>query len=76
MDRERADFERALGSLQKAFGRGVLPVQLPIGSEDDFTGSSTWCAGRPPSSTATATARARRPSPRRAPDAVEEWRGG
>jgi len=33
MDRERADFERAVAGLQKSFGRTVLPVQLPIGSE-------------------------------------------
>jgi elongation factor G len=38
MDRERADFDRALGSVQRAFGRSVLPVQLPIGSEQGFAG--------------------------------------
>ena len=38
MDRERADFERAIEALQKSFGRGVLPVQIPIGSEAGFTG--------------------------------------
>jgi elongation factor G len=38
MDRERADFERALGDVQQAFGRTVLPVQLPIGSEQAFAG--------------------------------------
>src|ERR1700674_4955906 len=38
MDRERADFERAVGALQQAFGRTVLPVQLPIGSEQSFAG--------------------------------------
>ncbi|HXU45622.1 MAG TPA: elongation factor G [Thermoanaerobaculia bacterium] len=38
MDRERADMDRALESLRKAFGRGVLPIQLPIGSEAGFTG--------------------------------------
>ncbi len=38
MDRERADFERALLGLQKSFGRAVLPVQLPIGSEHGFSG--------------------------------------
>jgi elongation factor G len=38
MDRERADFERALGALQRSFGRGVLPLQLPIGSEQGFSG--------------------------------------
>ncbi len=38
MDRERADFGRALEGLQKRFGRAVLPVQIPIGQEAGFTG--------------------------------------
>ena len=38
MDRERADFNRALEGLQKRFGRGVLPIALPIGEEHGFTG--------------------------------------
>ncbi len=38
MDRELASFERALGSLQQVFGRGVVPIQLPIGSEKTFRG--------------------------------------
>jgi elongation factor G len=38
MDRELASFERALDSLQKVFGRGVVPVQLPIGQEKSFKG--------------------------------------
>ncbi|MBV8200486.1 MAG: elongation factor G [Acidobacteria bacterium] len=38
MDRERADFDRALDSVQRAFGRSVVPVQLPIGSEQGFAG--------------------------------------
>jgi elongation factor G len=38
MDRERADFDRALEGLQKRFGRGVVPVQIPIGQEAGFSG--------------------------------------
>jgi elongation factor G len=38
MDRERADFDRALEGLHKRFGRAVLPIQFPIGSEAGFTG--------------------------------------
>ncbi|HWG57621.1 MAG TPA: elongation factor G [Candidatus Acidoferrales bacterium] len=38
MDRELAGFERALGSLEQVFGRGVIPVHLPIGSERNFRG--------------------------------------
>ncbi len=38
MDRDRADLERTLESLQSIFGRQVLPVQLPLGKEQGFTG--------------------------------------
>ena len=38
MDRERADANRVLESLTKAFGRTVIPLELPIGSEKSFTG--------------------------------------
>jgi elongation factor G len=38
MDRERADFGRAIEGLQKSFGRGVLPIQVPVGSEAGFLG--------------------------------------
>jgi elongation factor G len=38
MDRELASFERALGSVQQVFGRGAVPVQLPIGEEKTFRG--------------------------------------
>ena len=38
LDRERADFERALASVQENFGRAAVPIQIPIGSERDFSG--------------------------------------
>jgi len=38
MDRERADFSRVMESLTSAFGRTVVPVQLPVGAEKSFTG--------------------------------------
>ena len=38
LDRERSSFERALESVQNAFGRAAVPIQLPIGSERDFKG--------------------------------------
>ncbi len=38
LDRERADFERALASVNEVFGRAAVPVQLPIGAERDFNG--------------------------------------
>ena len=38
LDRERADFDRALESVQQFFGRVAVPIQLPIGKERDFKG--------------------------------------
>ncbi|HKR85654.1 MAG TPA: elongation factor G, partial [Terriglobales bacterium] len=38
MDRERADVERVLESVQNAFGRNVIPLELPIGKEKSLSG--------------------------------------
>src|SRR5256886_6606643 len=38
MDRELASFERSMESLEQVFGRNVVPLQLPIGSERGFRG--------------------------------------
>jgi elongation factor G len=38
LDRERADFDRALLSVQEFFGRAAVPIQIPIGSEREFSG--------------------------------------
>ncbi len=38
MDRELANFDRALESVKEVFGRAVVPVQLPIGAEKNFRG--------------------------------------
>jgi elongation factor G len=38
LDRERADFFRALGSLKEAFGDHVIATEIPIGSEQDVSG--------------------------------------
>ncbi len=38
MDRERADAQRVLESLTNAFGRSVIPLELPIGSEKNLRG--------------------------------------
>lgn len=38
MDRERADAERVLESLTNAFGRSVIPLEMPIGREKGFSG--------------------------------------
>ncbi len=38
LDRDRASFERTLEALRTTYGRGVTPVQLPIGEERSFRG--------------------------------------
>ncbi len=38
MDRDLASFGRALASLEQVFGRGVVPIQLPIGADKNFRG--------------------------------------
>jgi elongation factor G len=38
MDRERASFVRTLEALEKAFGRGAVPLALPLGEEKGFVG--------------------------------------
>jgi elongation factor G len=38
MDRDNASFERALASIEEVFGRSGVPIQIPIGSEREFTG--------------------------------------
>jgi elongation factor G len=38
MDRERASGTRVIELLQAKFGREIVPVQLPLGEEKDFTG--------------------------------------
>jgi elongation factor G len=38
MDRELANFDRSLASIQEVFGRGAVPIQIPIGAEKSFKG--------------------------------------
>ncbi len=38
LERENADFFRAVESIKEYFGRTAVPVQVPIGSEKDFRG--------------------------------------
>ncbi len=39
MDRERASFDRVVEQLRKRFGRGVVPLQIPVGEEKAFKGT-------------------------------------
>ncbi|PSL46043.1 translation elongation factor 2 (EF-2/EF-G) [Chitinophaga niastensis] len=38
MDRQGADFQRVVKEIRQRLNANVLPVQLPIGAEDTFTG--------------------------------------
>jgi elongation factor G len=38
LDRERASFDRCLEQIQGRFGRAAVPIQLPIGEEQAFSG--------------------------------------
>lgn len=38
MERENANFDKALSELRERFGIRVVPVQIPIGREHDFAG--------------------------------------
>ena len=38
MDKERANFDQAVASINEAFGRAATPLQIPIGSENSFQG--------------------------------------
>ncbi len=38
MDRENADYYKALNEMKESFSDNIVPVQLPIGAEDNFKG--------------------------------------
>lgn len=38
MDRENADYDNVLDNLRAKLGKRVLPLELPLGKEDDFCG--------------------------------------
>ena len=38
LDRDRASLDRTLESLRQSLGRAIVPIQLPIGEERQFTG--------------------------------------
>jgi elongation factor G len=46
MDRERASFLRTLDSLQRAFGRSVVPLAIPLGEEKGFVGVADLAVGK------------------------------
>ena len=46
MDRDRASYDRVLESLQKAFGRGCVPIAMPLGEEKAFVGDASLVSGQ------------------------------
>ena len=38
MDRENADFNATIEAMKASFGANIVPLQLPIGSQDSFSG--------------------------------------
>jgi len=46
MDRENANFYQAVEQIQSKFGAKCLPLQLPIGAQDDFQGFIDLLTGK------------------------------
>ncbi len=46
MDRESADFRGTLSQVQENFGSGVIPLFIPMGSEDNFKGVIDLFSGK------------------------------
>jgi elongation factor G len=46
MDRDRASFLRSLESLQRSFGRGIVPLAIPLGEEKGFVGVADLITGK------------------------------
>ncbi len=38
LDRDNASSERSLASIEESFGRGAVPIQIPLGVEKEFSG--------------------------------------
>ena len=38
LDRENASFDTTVAALQERFGRHLIPVQVPVGAESEFSG--------------------------------------
>jgi elongation factor G len=52
MDRENADFDRAMTSITAAFGRECVALNIPVGAEAAFTGVQEVLAANPPAEVA------------------------
>jgi elongation factor G len=76
LDRERADFFRTAEALQTAFGRGALPIQIPIGTEQGFKGVIDLVRREAAVFQRDGNGKGEKTAiPADLADAVEEWRG-
>ena len=48
MDRDGADFDAALAGIRSVLGRGCVPVNLPVGAADSFSGVASVLNGDAP----------------------------
>ena len=46
MDRERANFTKAVQTIQSVFGKACVPLQIPIGAADSFQGVADILSGK------------------------------
>lgn len=46
MDRERADFAKAVDAVQNVFGKSCVPLQIPIGAAESFKGVVDILSGK------------------------------
>ena len=76
MDRENASFERALETVQTAFGRAAVPVAVPVGEEKAFKGIVDLVSREGPALRATTRAASSRSAdvPAAQQDAAKAWR--
>lgn len=57
MDRSQADFDKTLEKLREKFGREIVPIQVPIGSEASFKGVHNLLKPEAPSEIADAVSK-------------------
>jgi elongation factor G len=74
MDRENADFAKAVASVEKVFGARALPLLLPIGKEASFTGVVDVLKGKAYTFTKKTGAMTEGPVPAEMADEVKEAR--
>jgi len=76
MDRERADFAKAVDGIASTFGRECVPVHYPIGAEGSFTGVVDLVRRRALTFERDGKGTAAEGEvPAELADAVDEWRG-